>query len=60
MKDRKRGDEEMGKEGGKGKETEAEVVVVRFIDRSLERERERWRSGMKGKVWEGWNRYSRV
>lgn len=58
MKDRKRGDEEMRKEGGKGKETEAEVVVVRFIDRSLERER--WRSGMKGKVWEGWNRYSRV
>lgn len=39
MKDRKRGDEEMGKEGGKGKETEAEVVVVGFIDRSLERER---------------------
>lgn len=40
----------MGKKGGKGKETEAEVVV-RFIDGSLGRARRR--SGMKAKVWEG-------
>lgn len=54
MKDRRRGGDERGRKGGKGKETEAEVGVG-FIHGSVGSAG--WKSGMKVKVWEGPSRY---
>lgn len=57
MKDRRRGDDEEGRNDGKGKATEAEVGVG-FIHGFVGSAG--WRSRMKAKVWEGRSRYIHV